>query len=238
MARGLPRSARRAQLLGAAQEVFVQQGYHAAAMDDIADRAGVSKPVLYQHFPSKLELYLALLDQRSADLIGAVRGALASTHDNKQRVEATIAAYFEFVDREGAPFRLVFESDLTNEPAVRERVDRVNMQCAEAIAEVIAEDTALPPEQATLLGTALAGMAQVTARYWLTDGGDDPARGRRRLVAQLSWRGPGRVPAHGEHPARHGTRAAHQRLAFAAGPVRRIRRSDGRSANRSAQREG
>src|SRR5215471_19035002 len=91
----LPRSARRKQLLAAAQEVFVQQGYHAAAMDDIADRAGVSKPVLYQHFPSKLELYLALLDQRSGDLIDAVRTALASTHDNKQRVEATIAAYFE-----------------------------------------------------------------------------------------------------------------------------------------------
>jgi AcrR family transcriptional regulator len=57
----LPRRARRNQLLGAAQEVFVAQGYHAAAMDDIADRAGVSKPVLYQHFPGKLELYLALL---------------------------------------------------------------------------------------------------------------------------------------------------------------------------------
>src|SRR5439155_136396 len=59
----LPRSARRKQLLGAAQEVFVANGYHAAAMDDIAERAGVSKPVLYQHFPGKLELYLALLDQ-------------------------------------------------------------------------------------------------------------------------------------------------------------------------------
>ena len=58
----LPRLARRAQLLEAAQEVFVANGYHAAAMDDIADRAGVSKPVLYQHFPGKLDLYLALLD--------------------------------------------------------------------------------------------------------------------------------------------------------------------------------
>src|SRR6476469_2158716 len=57
----LPRLARRRQLLGAAQEVFVAQGYHAAAMDEIAERAGVSKPVLYQHFPGKLELYLALL---------------------------------------------------------------------------------------------------------------------------------------------------------------------------------
>src|SRR5690606_23789772 len=58
----MPRKARRAQLLEAALEVFVAQGYHAAAMDDIADRAGVSKPVLYQHFPGKLELYLALLE--------------------------------------------------------------------------------------------------------------------------------------------------------------------------------
>ena len=58
----MPRSARRKQLLAAAQQVFVANGYHAAAMDDIAERAGVSKPVLYQHFPGKLELYLALLD--------------------------------------------------------------------------------------------------------------------------------------------------------------------------------
>ena len=62
----MPRPARRLQLLGAARDVFVAQGYHAAAMDEIAERAGVSKPVLYQHFPGKLELYLALLDE-SAD---------------------------------------------------------------------------------------------------------------------------------------------------------------------------
>jgi AcrR family transcriptional regulator len=84
---------RRAQLLVAAQEVFVRAGYHAAAMDEIADRAGVSKPVLYQHFPSKLELYLALLDQHTSALLDAVRTALSSTQDNKQRVAATMDAY-------------------------------------------------------------------------------------------------------------------------------------------------
>src|SRR5436190_3116831 len=97
----LPRSARRKQLLAAAQEVFVAQGYHAAAMDDIAERAGVSKPVLYQHFPGKLDLYLALLDQHATDLVKKVRMALASTTDNRQRVEASVAAYFDFVDGEG-----------------------------------------------------------------------------------------------------------------------------------------
>src|SRR5215468_6630721 len=89
----LPRSARRKQLLAAAQQVFVAQGYHAAAMDDIAERAGVSKPVLYQHFPGKLELYLALLDTHGDALVDKVRGALAATSDNKERVAGSMQAY-------------------------------------------------------------------------------------------------------------------------------------------------
>jgi AcrR family transcriptional regulator len=185
----LPRLARRTQLLGAAQQVFVAQGYHAAAMDDIADRAGVSKPVLYQHFPGKLELYLALLDQHCDALIEAVRAALASTTDNKQRVEATISAYFAFIEHENGAFRLVFESDLTNEAAVRERVRRVADVCAEAVSEVIAEDTGLDREQAMLLAVCLTGMAQVTARYWLQRQGSLPRDAAERLVGTLSWRG-------------------------------------------------
>ena len=89
----MPRSERRAQLLDAAQAVFVQSGYHAAAMDEIAERAGVSKPVLYQHFPGKLELYLALLDESGEALTATIRNALASTTDNKQRVTATFQAF-------------------------------------------------------------------------------------------------------------------------------------------------
>lgn len=190
----LPRTVRRAQLLVAAQEVFVRAGYHAAAMDEIADRAGVSKPVLYQHFPSKLELYLALLDQHTSALLDAVRTALSSTQDNKQRVAATMDAYFEFVGRTGEPFRLVFESDLTNESAVRERVDRVTEQCADAVAEIIRDDTDLPPEAAKLLGVALTGMAHVTARYWLSVDGSIPRDAASRLLGQLAWRGIGGFP--------------------------------------------
>ena len=139
----LPRRERRAQLLDAAREVFVAQGYHAAAMDDIAEAAGVSKPVLYQHFPGKLDLYLALLDSSSDTLVARVSEALASTADNKLRVQATVQAYFDFVDDPGGAFRLIFESDLTNESAVRERVDRTNDACALLVSKVIAEDTGL-----------------------------------------------------------------------------------------------
>jgi AcrR family transcriptional regulator len=190
----LPRSARRAQLLEAAQAAFVESGYHAAAMDDIADRAGVSKPVLYQHFPGKLELYLALLDKHSEALEQLVREALASTTDNKERVYAAIQAYFDFVSRDGAAFRLIFESDLTNESAVRNRLDAVGLVCAEAVAEVIAEDTGLSDEDASLLGMALTGLAQVSARHWLAQDSDVPRDEAAQLVGALAWRGLGSFP--------------------------------------------
>src|SRR5215207_8158784 len=96
----LPRSARRKQLMAAAQDVFVAQGYHAAAMDDIAERAGVSKPVLYQHFPGKLELYLALLDTHCDAIVEQFCSAMAATTDNKERVRGATHAYFDFVSHE------------------------------------------------------------------------------------------------------------------------------------------
>jgi AcrR family transcriptional regulator len=196
----MPRNARRAQLLESALGVFVAQGYHAAAMDDIADRAGVSKPVLYQHFPGKLELYLALLDQSCDTIIDATREALESTDDNKLRVAATMQVFYDYVANAQGAFRLVFESDLTNEPAVRERVDRVTQECAEQIAEVIHEDTGLPDEQSRLLAVSLVGMAQVSARFWLDDrrgiGQEDAAN----LVSSLAWRGIRGFPRTDEHP--------------------------------------
>ncbi len=188
----LPRPARRRQLLAAAQEVFVAQGYHAAAMDDIAERAGVSKPVLYQHFPSKLELYLALLDQHAESLVVRVREALASTTDNRLRVAASVAAYFDFVDGEGpdaGAFRLVFESDLRSDPAVNARVERMTQGCVDAIAETIAHDTGYRAEEAQLLSIGLSGLMQVGARWWLTSPDRIPKERAVELLLGLAWRG-------------------------------------------------
>lgn len=185
----LPRQERRLQLLAAAREVFVAQGYHAAAMDDIAERAGVSKPVLYQHFPGKLELYLALLDAGIESLLEAVDLALGSTHDNKLRVQTMMQAYFSFVDDPDGAFRLVFESDLTNEPAVRQRVDYADQQCAERVSHVITADTGLSEDQAIVLAFGLIGMAQTSARRWLRDRAALPREEAATLVASLAWRG-------------------------------------------------
>ena len=185
----LPRLARRRQLLDAAREVFVARGYHAAAMDEIADRAGVSKPVLYQHFPGKQELYLALLDESVEELVGLVRDALSSTTDNKQRVPATFRAFFDFVGGTGEAFRLVFESDLSNEPEVRARLNRTTRAVADMISQFIREDAGLSDEEAHLLGMALVGMAQVSARYWLSTDRAIPKEAAEQLLARLAWRG-------------------------------------------------
>src|ERR1700730_17187702 len=146
----LPRQERRRQLLDAALEVFVSQGYHAAAMDEIAERAGVSKPVLYQHFPGKLELYLALLDESVDTLVETVRDALRSNPDPTQRVAATFGAYFEYVGGKGQAYRLVFESDLSNEAAVRERLDRGTRKCADMVSQTVREDTGLSHDEGHL----------------------------------------------------------------------------------------
>ncbi|MDQ4054900.1 MAG: TetR/AcrR family transcriptional regulator [Actinomycetota bacterium] len=195
----LPRRERRAQLLDSALEVFVAHGYHAAAMDDIAEKAGVSKPVLYQHFPGKLDLYLALLDASCDNLIDNCRQALESTHDNKQRVEATMDAFFAYVANETGAFRLVFESDLTNEPAVREHVERVTTECADLIAHVISEDTGLPDQASRLLAVSLVGMAQVSARFWLIEAGGLERSQASALVSGLAWRGIRGYPLTDDH---------------------------------------
>ncbi|MEN9710431.1 MAG: hypothetical protein RL441_423 [Actinomycetota bacterium] len=186
---------RRALLINAAREVFVTYGYHAASMDEIADRAGVSKPVLYQHFADgKLSLYTALVDMTGKTLLTRLQEALASTADNRQRVSATIAAYFDFIEDPDGAYRLVFESDLANEPNVREKIEFYEDECAVLVSAVIAEDTGLSAEEAMILAVGLTGLAETAARRWLREGQRVPKKVAVNLVARLAWRGISGVP--------------------------------------------
>ena len=185
----LPRDERRAQLLVAALEVFTAAGYHSAAMDEIADRANVSKPVLYQHFPSKLELYLAVLDLHIESLVFAIQKAIASNRENSSRVAATVEAYFGFIDSEGEAFRLLFESDMNLEPQVRERLNRMTYDCAAAVSAVISIDTGLGKEESMMLAVGIIGTVQTTARHWLDRDGKIDRQRATELVMNLIWRG-------------------------------------------------
>ncbi|NMH97152.1 TetR/AcrR family transcriptional regulator [Pseudonocardia acidicola] len=185
----LSRSARRAQLLVAARDVFAAQGYHAAAMDDIAEKAGVSKPVLYQHFPGKLELYRALLTTYADELVGRVQSAISRTADNRERVHAAVAAYFDFVAGEGHAYRLVFESDLRGEPEAAAVVDGALTRCIDAVADVVTTDAGLDAPRARLLAVGLVGLSQVAAQYWLDSDQSVPRDEAVNLMSALAWRG-------------------------------------------------
>lgn len=192
----LPRDARRLQLLQAASEVFVARGYHSAGMDEIAECAGVSKPVLYQHFPGKLELYLAVLQSYVDSLISGVRQALRSTTDNRQRVRAAVQAFFDFVDNDSQGYRLVFESDLMGDPQVLARVDQATEACVDAVFDLVSHDSGLDPYRARILAVGLVGTSQFTARYWLQANRPIPKEEAVDTTVVLAWGGLSHVPLH------------------------------------------
>jgi hypothetical protein len=102
-------------------------------------------------------------------------------------------------------FRFVFESDLTGDGQVQQRLWKVNNDIADAIAVVIGDDTGLPYEQSKLLAISLVGIAQVSARYWVSGGTQRIALDEaKHLVSNLVWRGIGGFPKtehpHPEHP--------------------------------------
>ena len=128
---------------------------------------------------------------------------MGATDDNRERVDAAVGAYFDFIDAEGEAFRLVFESDLRNDAEVRAIVDRGTGVCVEAIAEVIAADTGADPERALLLAAGLTGLAETSARLVAAPQGHRlPRRGGRRSCRR--WPG-------GASPASRGSTATSPR---------------------------
>ena len=136
----LPAAERRRQLLDMALEAFAANGFHVTSMDDIAEAAGVTKPVLYQHFRSKRALYIELLDDVGARLMESITKATATASGPRQQVEAGFAAYFRFVAAHENAFRLLFGSLARRDEEFSAAVRRVEDSIAEAIADLIDAD--------------------------------------------------------------------------------------------------
>ncbi len=195
----MTRDARREQVLQIAQELFATQGYHHVSMDDIADQALVSKPVLYRHFPSKLDLYLAVVDRAGDALVAAVSTALEpladpepAPGDGEAVVHALVRAYFDYVEAAGQAATLLFESDVTRDDDVRARVESASVETAGRISGVLEHFTSLSPAHTELVATSLVGMAQIAASA--RHRGDGPyaslsVEEAADLVARVAWGG-------------------------------------------------
>ena|SRR2546423_2576158 len=183
----LPAARRRRQLLDVALEVFATNGFHRTSMEEVADQAGVTKPVLYQHFTSKRELYLELLDDVGGQLMVEIAKAVAAAEGPRQQVGAGFAAYFRFVATHESAFKLLFGGGARRDEEFADAVRKVEGTIADAIAPLIEAD--IDDEHRRTLAHGLVGLAEGTGRHWVANGLDlDPDVVGRR-IADLAWGG-------------------------------------------------
>ena len=179
--------ARREQLLEVALEVFARAGYHVASMNDVAEAAGVTKPVLYQHFESKRELYRALLDEVGTRLLAAIGTATAGTTDGREQTELGFQAYFRWVAEDHDSFMLLYGGASRRDQEFSRAVRRVTNGMVQAIAPLIAAD--IDDEHRLTLAHALVGLAEGASRRLVERGEQFDPDVIAQQVSDLAWAG-------------------------------------------------
>jgi AcrR family transcriptional regulator len=181
---------RRAQLLVVARRVFGRAGFHGVSMDEVAKEAGVTKPILYDHFNSKEELYVALLDADASSLEERVRSALQAPTGNRQRIQQSFQAYFDFVDEHAGGFRLFMQETMGGEEMFRSRVQGVRERIVREVGDLIVREShgKIERRDADTVSLALVGMVETVAQR---DPGGPKAERRRSVdvLVRLAWRG-------------------------------------------------
>lgn len=180
---------RRAQLLDVARQAFGRSGFHGVSMEEVAREAGVTKPILYDHFDSKEALYLALIESDALDLEDRVRAALRAPIKNRERLRAAYKAYFDFVDEHAEGFSL-FLRESVSPVQLSPRVGQVRERILAAVADLIARESAgrVSEGEATTVSVGLVAMVESAAQR--TPGGDPEDRAREvDTLVRLAWRG-------------------------------------------------
>lgn len=185
----LDRDERRSVILASAEDSFAEHGYHKAAMDDIARRSGVSKPILYQFFSGKRELYIALLKEHADRTHNRLTEALNTAPTNSARVHLMVETTFIFADEHPQGFRLIFDGDLVNDPEV-DAIGRYLTDTSVAhIAPVFAAQAGVSAHKARLVATAVVLATYASAREWLDSGRKLPRDEAAQAVTQFIFRG-------------------------------------------------
>lgn len=187
MSTRLPARERRQQLLDVALDVFSGTGFHETTMDDIAAAAGVTKPVLYQHFTSKRSLYLHLVDDVGQRMARSITVKTSDTDSPRKQVESGVAAYFDFVADNRAAFLLLFEGADRSDADVAEAVNRIEDSMAELVAPLIA--AGIEADQQRALAYGIVGAAEAAGRAWATGKLTIDASHLAVEIAELAWSG-------------------------------------------------
>jgi AcrR family transcriptional regulator len=183
----LPAEERREQILDVAVQVFARQGFHGTSMNDVAEVAGVTKPVLYQHFESKRELFQALLDAVGARMLNAIREGTAEATDGRSRTELGFRSYFRWVAADHDAFMLLYGGASRRDQEFSRAVRRVTNGMVQAIAPLIAAD--IDDEHRLTLAHALVGLAEGASRRLVERGQEFDPDEIARQVSDLAWAG-------------------------------------------------
>lgn len=184
----LPAAERREQLLHTAVEVFAEHGFHATSMNDVAEAAGVTKPVLYQHFSSKRELFIELLADIGAELRETIAKATTDASGPRQQIEDGFRAYFRYVDEQTDSFKVLFGSGARRDPEFASFARNVEESIAEAIAELIVIG-GQPVSHGLMLAHSIVGMTEAASRYWLAHDREPDVDTLASQLSQLAWSG-------------------------------------------------
>lgn len=187
MAMRLPAAERREQLLAVALSVFASQGFHQTSMNEVAEAAGITKPVLYQHFTSKRELYLAVIEEAGRRLIDAITDPRIAASSGRQRTELGFLAYFDWIASDHDAFSLLFGGGSRRDSEFSEIVRGFTSKIADAIEPLITAD--IDADHRRNLAYAIVGMTEAVSRRLIERGGDFDSQLVARQVSDLAWAG-------------------------------------------------
>jgi AcrR family transcriptional regulator len=188
---------RREAILDAARSAFAERGFHETSLDSVAERAGVSKALLYEHFSSKRELYVSMLEMHVHELVERISGAVAGAEPGEPRMRAGLEAFFGFVEERRGAWRIMFRN--SSDPDASIRLDRLRDEVAAAIVQLMSEEAAAKgldfpkmPQVVEMIAQQLVGAMQSLADWWDLHR-DVPRDDVLQVAMDFSWMGQERL---------------------------------------------
>ena len=186
----VPRAVREEQMLAVAGEVFAERGFHATSMDEIAERADISKPMLYAYFGSKEGLYSAYVQRAGGELVEAMDAAVDPALAPGEQVYASMMAFLGFVEEHRQGWAIMQRELASRGGPFAEDVARVRGQIVKRMAVLLAQR--LDEDRADALATGFVGAGESLAAWWL-DHPDVPREQVAQHIMDVGWAGIGRA---------------------------------------------
>jgi AcrR family transcriptional regulator len=189
----LPANARRAQLVDVGREVFAKRGYEGTSVEEIADRAKVSKPVVYEHFGGKEGLYAVIVDREMEYVVRRISEAIA-TGTPRERVEQAALAFLTYVRDQPDGFAILAQDRPLSSPSTG--MQSLLNDVAERVGDVFAasfKSAGYDPKSAPIYAHALVGMVTFVGRWW-TETRKPSVEEVANHLAALAWMGLRHLP--------------------------------------------